>query len=58
VKVDGIGEVLLVPKSSCRVLDPLNLRVDRLAGGIGHPMDSEGIVRGPSAKAESHMVTV
>jgi hypothetical protein len=35
VKVDRVGEVLLVPKSTCRVLHPLNLGVDRLTGSPG-----------------------
>src|SRR5438034_1773384 len=38
VKVDRVGEVLLVPKSTCRVLHPLNLGVDRLTGSVRHPV--------------------
>src|SRR5215831_8595139 len=38
VEVNSIGDVLLVPKAPRRVLDPLNLGVDRLAGSVGHPM--------------------
>lgn len=35
VKVDRMNEVRLVPERACRVLDPLSLRVDRLAGRVG-----------------------
>src|ERR1035441_888986 len=42
VKVDRVGKVLFVPKTSCRVLHPLNLSVDGLAGGVGHSMAQIG----------------
>src|SRR5690348_2522781 len=36
VEVDRVGEVLLVPESARRVLHPLNLGIDRLAGSVGY----------------------
>src|SRR5207249_4936726 len=38
VKVDRVGEVLLIPKSSCCVLHPLDLGVDELTSSVGHPV--------------------
>src|SRR5579863_1847925 len=35
VEVDCVNEVLLVPETSCCVLDPLDLGIDRFAGGVG-----------------------
>ncbi len=35
MEVDRVNKVLLVPKTSCRVLHPLDLRIDRFAGYVG-----------------------
>jgi len=51
MEVDGVDEVLLVPETAGRILHPLNLRVDRLAGGIG---DSMSQVRDDVLEAPLH----
>ncbi len=38
MEVDRVDEVLLVAKSACRVLHPLNLCIDGLAGRVRDPM--------------------
>ena len=35
VKVDRMHKIAFVPKATSRVLHPLDLGVDRLAGGVG-----------------------
>src|SRR6266700_2628453 len=42
VEVDGVNEVLFVPKSTRRVLHPLDLGVDRFAGRVGDVMPQVG----------------
>ena len=44
VEVDGVDEVLPVAKTTCRVLHPLDLRVERFAARIGDavaPIDND-----------------
>src|SRR5690348_12664744 len=36
VEVDRMDEVLFIPESAGCVLDPLDLRIERFAGGIGN----------------------
>src|SRR6266702_4251270 len=42
MKVNGIFKVRFVSKATSGVFDPLNLGVDRFAGGIGNSMLNEG----------------
>lgn len=42
MEVDRVEEVLLITDAASRVLDPLNLRVDRLATGVGNAMPELG----------------
>lgn len=42
MEVDGGHEVVVVAEASSRVLHPLDLRVDRFAGGVGHPVPEVG----------------
>ena len=42
MEVDGGLEVLLVAKATSGVLDPLDLGVERLAGGVGHSVPDVG----------------
>ena len=36
MEVDGVLEVVEVAEASGRVLDPLDLRIDAFAGGVGN----------------------
>ena len=49
VKVDGVGEVLLIPKASCCVFHPLDLGVEGFAGGVGDAVLEVGYDVGEAA---------
>lgn len=42
MEVNSVNEVLFVAEATCRVLDPLDLGVDRFAGRIGDPVAQVG----------------